>query len=164
MRRSAVQFLPIVLSALAIAAPAAAQPMVKDVKTLTSAAARRLVDACAAYADARHAALAMVVLDPAGRQLEFHAMEGANESAITTAPMKAKTALRWRQPTSVVAGWVSSGENLAPVWVGDLPMAGALPIFIEGQLVGAMGVSSAQGEACAQAAIDAVLNGAATSP
>jgi len=45
----------------------------------------------------------------------------------------------------------------------DFPQPGALPIMVNGQVIGAMGVSSADGEKCAQAAIDAVFNGQATS-
>ena len=39
----------------------------------------------------------------------------------------------------------------------DFPQPGALPIMVDGQMIGAMGVSSADGEKCAQAAIDAVF-------
>ena len=41
------------------------------------------------------------------------------------------------------------------------PQPGALPIIVNGQVIGAKGVSSAQGEQCAQAAIDAVFKGQA---
>ena len=35
----------------------------------------------------------------------------------------------------------------------------ALPIVLDGQVIGAMGVSSGDGERCAQAAIDAAFKG-----
>ena len=41
----------------------------------------------------------------------------------------------------------------------DFPQPGALPIVLNGQVIGAMGVSSADGEKCAQAAIDSVFKG-----
>jgi uncharacterized protein GlcG (DUF336 family) len=37
------------------------------------------------------------------------------------------------------------------------PQPGALPIMIDGDLIGAMGVSSGDGEKCVQAAIDVVF-------
>ena len=48
----------------------------------------------------------------------------------------------------------------------DFPQPGALPILIDGQMIGAMGVSGADGEKCAQAAIDAVFKaqGASAAP
>jgi len=66
-----------------------------------------------------------------------------------------------RRPTSETNKMVRSGENLAPTFMNDFPQPGALPIIVNGQVIGAMGVSSAQGEQCAQAAIDAVFKGQA---
>jgi hypothetical protein len=58
---------------------------------------------------------------------------------------------------------VRSGENLAPTFMHDFPQPGALPIVVNGQVIGAMGVSGADGEKCAQAAIDGVFKGQAGS-
>jgi uncharacterized protein GlcG (DUF336 family) len=41
--------------------------------------------------------------------------------------------------------------------MGDFPQTGALPIVLDGQVIGAMGVSSGDGEKCAQYAFDKVL-------
>ena len=49
--------------------------------------------------------------------------------------------------------------NVCPVCLG---LPGALPVVLNGQVIGAMGVSGADGEKCAQAAIDAVFKGQAT--
>jgi uncharacterized protein GlcG (DUF336 family) len=116
-----------------------------------------MVDACTAWAERNHVILAMSVLDWAGNLVESHAMEGAAFNAIDTALLKAKSALRWRRPTSETNKIVRSGENLAPTFMRDFPQPGALPIVVDGQVIGAMGVSSGDGEKCAQAAIDAVF-------
>jgi uncharacterized protein GlcG (DUF336 family) len=58
---------------------------------------------------------------------------------------------------------VRSGQSLAPTFMRDFPQPGALPIVVDGEVVGAMGVSGADGEKCAQAAIDVVFKGQATS-
>ena len=84
-------------------------------------------------------------------------MEGAAANAIDTALLKAKSALRWRRATSETNKIVRSGQNLAPTFMRDFPQPGALPIIIDGEVIGAMGVSSGDGEKCAQAAIDKVF-------
>ena len=84
-------------------------------------------------------------------------MEGAAANSIDTALLKAKSALRWRRPTSEMNKIVRSGQNLAPTFMHDFPQPGALPILIDGEVIGSMGVSGADGEKCAQAAIDAVF-------
>jgi len=144
--------------AITSAAEASAQVMVREQKIISSAGARAMVDACTAWAERNHVTLAMSVLDWAGNQIESHAMEGAAANAIDTALLKAKSALRWRRPTSEVNKMVRTGQNLAPTFMHDFPQPGALPIVVDGEVIGSMGVSSADGEKCAQAAIDAVFN------
>jgi glc operon protein GlcG len=145
------------IAAIGFSAEASAQAMVRDQKVITSAGARAMVDACTAWAEHNHMTLAMTVLDWAGNEIDSHAMEGAAANSIDTALLKAKSALRWRRPTSEVNQMVRSGQNLAPTFMHDFPQQGALPIMIDGDMIGAMGVSSADGEKCAQAAIDAVF-------
>ena len=134
----------------------------RDIKVISSAGARAMADACTAWAEQNKQVLAMAIIDWAGNLIEFHAMEGATANAIETAQLKAKSALRWRRPTSETNRIVRSGENLAATFMNDFPQPGALPIIIDGQVLGAMGVSSAEGEKCAQAAIDAVFKKPAT--
>ena len=137
--------------------------LTRDVKVISSAGARALADACSAWAERNKQVVAMAILDWGGNLIESHAMEGAAMNAIDTALLKAKSALRWRRPTSETNKMVRSGENLAPTFMNDFPQPGALPIVLNGQVIGAMGVSGADGEKCAQAAFDAVFKGQATS-
>ncbi len=148
------------LAALAIVAfvpQASAEAMIREQKVISSAGARAMVDACTAWAERNHVTVAMSVLDWGGNLIESHAMEGAAANAIDTALLKAKSALRWRRPTSEMNKVVRSGQNLAPTFMHDFPQPGALPIVVDGEVIGSMGVSSADGEKCAQAAIDAVF-------
>jgi len=129
----------------------------RDIKVISSAGARAMADACTAWAEQNKQTVAMAILDWGGNLIESHAMEGAAANAIDTALLKAKSALRWRRATSETNKMVRSGENLAPTFMRDFPQPGALPVVLNGQVIGAMGVSGADGEKCAQAAIDAVF-------
>src|SRR3989475_12542947 len=82
------------------AADASAMQLTKDVKVISSAGARALADACAAWAEKNKLVVAIAILDWGGNLIESHAMEGAPMNAIDTALWKAKSALRWRRPTS----------------------------------------------------------------
>jgi glc operon protein GlcG len=161
--RAAFCIVALVLSRFALVASAAqsVQPT-RDIKLISSAGARALVDACSAWAEKNKQTVAIAILDWGGNLIESHAMEGAAANAIDTALLKAKSALRWRRPTSETNKMVRSGENLAPTFMNDFPQPGALPIVLNGQVIGAMGVSGADGEKCAQAAIDQVFKGQAT--
>jgi len=150
------------LAALFAAANAfAVDEPTRDMKIISTAGARALADACSAWAQQNKLVVAMAILDWGGNLIESHAMEGAAPNAIDTALLKAKSALRWRRPTSETNKMVRNGENLAPTFMNDFPQPGALPIIVDGQVIGAMGVSSGDGERCAQAAIDSVFKGKA---
>src|SRR6059036_132644 len=163
MRIRVCMLLLIVVVAVSFVSHASAMQFTRDIKVISSAGARALADACSAWAEKNKQTVAIAILDWGGNLIESHAMEGAAANAIDTALLKAKSALRWRRPTSETNKMVRSGENLAPTFMNDFPQPGALPIVLNGQVIGAMGVSSAEGEKCAQAAIDAVFKGQATS-
>jgi uncharacterized protein GlcG (DUF336 family) len=157
----------LVIGFLALAQAAAAQTrgdikLTRDITVISSAGARALADACTAWAERNKTIVAMAILDWGGNVIESHAMEGAAPNAIDTALLKARSALRWRRPTSETNRVVRSGENLAPTFMNDFPQPGAVPIVLDGQVIGAMGVSSGDGEKCAEAAIADVFKGRAT--
>jgi len=148
--------------ALSIPSHAQQKPATREIRMISSAGARALADACTAWAEQNKQTVAMAIIDWGGNLVEFHTMEGAAPNAIETALLKAKSALRWRRPTSETNKMVLTGENLAPTFMNDFPQPGALPIVVSGEVIGAMGVSGADGEKCAQAAIDAVFKGKAS--
>ena len=82
----------------------------RDIKVISSAGARALADACSAWAEQNKKIVAMAILDWGGNLIESHAMESAPMNSIDTALLKAKSALRWRRPTSETNKIVRSGE------------------------------------------------------
>ena len=153
MRLLVVSFLVLAFLGGAVSAQSPGSPeMTRQITIVSSAGARALADACTAWAEKNKLILAMAIIDWGGNVLESHAMEGAAANAIETALLKARSALRWRRPTSETNKLVRSGENLAPTFMNDFPQPGALPIVLNGEVIGAMGVSSGDGEKCAAAA------------
>jgi glc operon protein GlcG len=165
--RSHLLVLSLLVTTALAGGPAAMQSkgdaaLTRDITIISSAGGRALTDACAAWAEQNKLIVAIAVLDWGGNLIDSHAMEGAAANAIDTALLKAKSALRWRRPTSETNKLVRTGENLAPTFMDDFPQPGALPVVLDGQVIGAIGVSSADGEKCAHAAITTVFKGKAT--
>jgi glc operon protein GlcG len=148
-------------------APAAtSRPLLVTRKMLTPAAARRLVDACVAYADQKKIrALGITVVDADATLLAFQGTEGATKTALDTAQLKAETAARWQRPTAELWDRVNKQVNRAPEFIGDFPQPGGFPIFIGNDMVGAIGAGGAVGnqdDQCAEAAIKVVFPNATT--
>lgn len=146
--------------------PASPQPLLVTRKVITTAAARSLVDACIAYAAQRkYTALGIAVVDPDGTLLSFQGTDNATDTALETAELKATTAAHWRRPTIELWERVNKQVNRAPEWMGDFPQPGGFPIFLDNNMVGAIGAGGGignQDDECAQAAIKAVFPNAST--
>jgi glc operon protein GlcG len=146
--------------------PASAQPLLATRKVLTTAAARSLVDACVSYASQKkYTALGIAVVDPDGTLLSFQGTEGAAQTALETAELKATTAAHWRRPTIELWERVNKQINRAPEWMGDFAQPGGFPIFLGNEMVGAIGAGGGignQDDECAQAAIKTVFPDAST--
>jgi len=148
------------------APPSGPQPLLATHKVITTTAARRLIDACVAYAgQKKYTQLGIAVTDPNGALLSFQGTEGAGETAMKTAELKATTAAHWRRPTIELWDRVNKQVNRAPEWMGDFAQPGGFPIFMGSDMVGAIGAGGGignQDDECAQAAVKAVFPNAST--
>ena len=130
--------------------------------------ARQLVDACLEFARTQQCGpgtYAIFVLSPTGDLIDSHVMDGVFPIGAETGLMKAQTALYARSPSSVVANRfptldgrairmdLGKQQGLSYYFVG-----GGLPIVVEGQLIGAIGVGGGNmDELCAYTALTKVL-------
>jgi glc operon protein GlcG len=142
--------------ALALAQPAAAQTASRTILTL--AGARAVSDAAEAEAHRLSAGGAIAIVDEGGALLTLVRLDNTFPAAATVAVEKARTAAQFRRPTQVFEDAIKDGR-LALLGVSVMtPLQGGVPIVVDGQVVGAIGVSGA-----ASAAQDAeIANAAAT--
>ena len=130
--------------------------------------ARAIVDACVEFGRNQPGGpgtYAIYVLGPTGDIVDAHVMDGVLPIGAETGLMKAKTALYARSSSSAVAARfptvdgrvirldLGKERGLAYYFVG-----GGLPIVVEDQLIGAIGVGGGnQDEMCAYTALTKVL-------
>jgi uncharacterized protein GlcG (DUF336 family) len=131
------------------AGAAMAQSLTVQRTEISPYAAKQIVEACADLAEQESLSVAIAVVDPHGSLLAFQAMDGANETAITTAQLKAKTAARWRRSTDDLFERVNNHVNRAPEWMGGFPQGGGFPITVDGVVIGAAGGGGGGGDGSA---------------
>jgi len=135
---------------------------------INATVARQLVDACLDFAKAQPngpGTYAIYVLTPTGDIVDAHVMDGTLPIGVETGLMKAQTALYARTPSSEVASRfptldgrairmdLGKEKGLSYYFVG-----GGLPIVVEKQLIGAIGVGGGNmDEMCAYTALTKVL-------
>jgi uncharacterized protein GlcG (DUF336 family) len=114
--------------------------------TITLAAARLMIDAGFAKADEKGVAFAIAVVDESAQPVAFARQDGCALAALTRSCKKAVTAATFGQPTAGFWEFVKDDPILLNGIAGDpslLVMPGGIPLKLDGQLVGAVGVSGA---------------------
>jgi uncharacterized protein GlcG (DUF336 family) len=106
----------------------------------------------------------IAVVDASGELLAFSRMDGARPGSIEIAITKARSAARRRRPTSEEAGGdVLQATRLAlAAQLNVTGIGGGLPIVVDGQTIGGVGVSSGTSDedvVVATAGIEALLAG-----
>jgi uncharacterized protein GlcG (DUF336 family) len=140
----------------------ASAQMVMDKKVITAEAARKIAEGCEAFAKAKGWHVSVWVLDDTLTPLYFYRMQGTPMFTVEPALAKAKVAVRTGQPNEAyVRNAETRGQFVATVNAvagGYVLSPGGLPIMLEGQVAGGIGIGgSTDDRACAQAGIDAVF-------
>jgi glc operon protein GlcG len=111
---------------------------------LTLQAAKLVIAAAEAEATQKGWPCVVAVTDGAGYLIALDRMDDSPMLAsVELAPAKARTAALFRKPSKALEDAVHAGR-VAAVTSGFVMMAGGLPLTVNGEIVGAIGVSSAQ--------------------
>ena len=148
---------------LATFAGAAVATEITDRKTLTLDGACRAIAAAVAQAHKNHAGGVIAVVDDGGNLMALERVDGTFAAGANISIGKARTAALFQKPTRAFEEIIAKGRT-AMVALNDFtPLQGGVPITIDGQIVGAVGVSGAanaqQDEELAMAAAAAVASG-----
>jgi glc operon protein GlcG len=87
----------------------------------------------------------IAILNDGGRLVALHRMDGARPGNDDIAIGKARTAVMSCRPSAVWEQWVN-GKHQARSTMGMMTAQGGLPILIDGELIGGVGVSGVRSE------------------
>ena len=128
--------------------------------TLTLDDAKKITAAAEAEARRNDWPVVIAIVDDGGHLLHLMRLNNTQFGSIEVAIQKARAAIAFRRPTKVWEEHVSEGRMRYLGLPGILPIEGGLPITMDGQFIGAVGVSgvrSNQDAQIAQAGLDALL-------
>jgi glc operon protein GlcG len=130
--------------------------------SLTLEGAQRVTAAAIRYARANNApGGAIAVVDAGGHVIQIERLDGTFPAGADISVGKARTAVAFRRPTRGLEDTINKGRNaMIPVAAVTVftPLQGGIPIVVNGQVIGAIGVS---GAASAQQDEEIALAGAA---
>jgi len=130
----------------AVRAESAELPEKADKKVLTIAGARTVAAAAEAEAMKGGATPALAIVDDGGHVLLVVRPEGTFPAAADVSVLKARTAALFRKETLAFENAVNGGRYALLGVDVMTPLMGGVPIVVEGQVVGAIGVSGAKSQ------------------
>lgn len=154
----------VVAITLAFASLASAQTI--DKKAMTLEAAKKVIAAAVAEAKSKNApGGAIAVVDEGGNLVAVERLDNTFAAGANISIGKARTSALFKRPTKAFEDIINKGRTAMTVLPDFTPLQGGVPIMIDGQVIGAVGVSGAasaqQDEELAIAGANALATSAA---
>jgi glc operon protein GlcG len=141
-----------------------------DGNQISLAAAKKIARTCRDWAASKGGTMSSYIIDTAGELVHMERMDGQVYTNIHTALLKAQTALKTRQPTSIRAAQLKNDPGGLPrsaFYFDFFTVSGGIPIVVDGQMIGAVGVGGGAGggdENCAIEGLKATFGEHVTLP
>lgn len=153
--------LSVVLLLATLAVVAQAQTIEK--KSLDLGGAKKAIAAAVDYAKKNNAPGGVIaVVDEGGNLMALERLDGTFAMGATISVGKARTAVLFKKPTRFFEELINKGRTAMTAVDGFTPLIGGIPIMVDGQVVGGIGVSgaasAAQDEELAIAGANAISN------
>jgi glc operon protein GlcG len=104
--------------------------------------AKKLIAAAEAFAVGKQYTVAIAIVDTGGNLVAFEKMDNTQVGSIEVATGKAKTANNFKRPTKAFEDVLAAGgAGVRVLSLPAYPIEGGEPIFHDGKIIGAIGVS-----------------------
>jgi glc operon protein GlcG len=135
-------------------------------KSLTLQGAKKVIAAAAAEAKSKNApGGAIAVVDEGGNLVAVERLDNTFAAGANISIGKARTAVLFKRPTKFFEDVINKGRTAMTALNDFTPLQGGIPIVVDGQIIGAVGVSGAasaeQDEELAVAGANALATSAA---
>ena len=117
---------------------------ISEKKGLTLEGARKVIEAAEAYAEEHNApGGAIAVVDEGGNLMALERLNGTFPAGPKISIGKARTAVQFKKPTKVFEDLINKGRTTMVALEDFTPLQGGIPIVVDGEIVGGIGVSGA---------------------
>src|ERR671935_259283 len=117
--------------------------IVRTRRTIDNAGAEAVLAAAERHADDHGYRVVIAVVDPFGELIAMRRTEGAQVASSRVAVDKARTAAIFVRPSREMEQQVTDGRLGALALHGAACLTGGIPLVVDGEVVGAVGVSGA---------------------
>lgn len=110
-------------------------------KTLTLEAAKKIAAAAAEEAKKNNWTVVIAIVDEGANLVYLEKIDGTQIGSIEIAQMKARTAIKMKRPSKAFEDMIAGGRTTVIKLPDVLGVEGGLPLVVDGQFLGAIGVS-----------------------
>jgi uncharacterized protein GlcG (DUF336 family) len=118
-------------------------PQLSTKKILTLEGAKQIAAAAQAEAQKNNWRMVIAIVDDGGHLIYLERMDGVQVASVVVAQEKAQCAIRFKRPTKALEDAVAGGRIVVMKLAGAIPVEGGVPIVVDGEFLGAIGVSGA---------------------
>ena len=113
-------------------------------KGLTLEGAKKVIAAAVAEAKSKNApGVAIAVVDEGGNLIAVERLDNTFAAGANISIGKARTAVLFKRPTKFFEDVINNGRTAMAALNDFTPLQGGIPIMVDGQIIGAVGVSGA---------------------
>jgi len=139
-----MNFPKIIAPLFLLATAAATQAQVSDKKALNLEGAKKVIAAAVAEAKGKNApGAAIAVVDEGGNLVAVERLDNTFAAGANISIGKARTAALFKHPTKFFEDVINKGRTAMTALPDFTPLQGGVPIVVDGQIIGAVGVSGA---------------------
>jgi uncharacterized protein GlcG (DUF336 family) len=110
-------------------------------KTLSLTVAKQIAAAAEKHALENKWNVCIAIVDDGGHLVYFQRLDGTQTGSVLVSQRKAQTAISFKRPSKVFEEQVAGGRNALLGLPGAVPLEGGIPLVVDGQMIGAIGVS-----------------------
>ena len=128
-------------------------------KILPLEVAKQIAAAAEKHARENKWNVCIAIVDDGGHLIYFQRMDGTQTGSVVVSQRKAQTAIDFKRPSKVFEEGVTGGRTVLVALPGAVPLEGGLPLSVDGEMIGAIGVrgvTAQQDGMIAQAGVDAL--------
>jgi len=131
-------------SLIGLVLSSAAPAQIVEKKTLTLDGAKKVIAAAVAEATSKNApGGAIAVVDDGGNLVAVERLDNTFAAGANISIGKARTAVLFKRPTKFFEDLINKGRTAMTTLNDFTPLQGGIPIIVDGQVIGAVGVSGA---------------------
>jgi glc operon protein GlcG len=141
------------LAIAGFASIAAAQERPPYGQDITADLAKRIAAGAVAESKKNNWRMAIAIVDNHGFLVYYERMDDTQTASVQIALDKAKAAAMFRRPTKAFEDGIAKGRVALLGLTGATPIEGGVPIMVNGRVIGGIGVSGANSDQDAAAAV-----------